>query len=150
MPVLYKQINPSLHAKSRLGFFDLLYPLVADLSRFTTLIHGVRQLDIVKFALPLAKISFHPIFAVVGKHTNFFEAFRVASQPFINLCSPGNSCASKPACLGKSLNIADFPDIPDKLSCLELTDPAHIFVLKFGGVVWCFFGDLDVVWVRFA
>ena len=80
MPVLYKLTNPSLHAKSRLGFFDLLYPLVAD---------------------------------------------RPGSQPFINLCSPGNSCASKPVCLGKSLNIADFPDIPDKLSCLELTEPAH-------------------------
>ena len=29
MPVLYKQKNPSLQVKSRLGFFDLLYPLVA-------------------------------------------------------------------------------------------------------------------------
>ena len=44
--------------------------------------NGVWQLDIVKFALPLAKISFHPIFAVVGKHTNFFEAFQAASQPY--------------------------------------------------------------------
>ena len=54
-------------------------------TRLTTLIHGVRQLDIVKFVLPLAKISFHPIFAVVGKHTNFFEAFQAASQPFIKI-----------------------------------------------------------------
>ena len=30
MLVLYKKINPSLHAKSRLGFFDLLYPIVVD------------------------------------------------------------------------------------------------------------------------
>jgi hypothetical protein len=36
------------------------------------LIHGVQQLDIVKFALPLEKISFHPIFSAVGKHCNFF------------------------------------------------------------------------------
>ena len=43
---------------------------------------GVRQLDIVKFALPLAKISFHPIFSAVGKHTNFFEASQAALQPF--------------------------------------------------------------------
>ncbi|OUZ18675.1 hypothetical protein A5869_000316 [Enterococcus cecorum] len=42
----------------------------------------VQQLDIVKFALPLVKISFHPIFSVVGKHTNFFEASRAASQPY--------------------------------------------------------------------
>ena len=48
----------------------------------TTLLDGVRQLDIVKFALPLAKISFHPIFAVVGKHTNFFVSVQAASQPY--------------------------------------------------------------------
>ena len=71
-------------------------------------IDGVRQLDIVKFALPLAKISFHPIFAVVGKHTNFFEAFQAASQPCFNLCSPGNSCASKPPWLEKSLTLRTF------------------------------------------
>ncbi len=63
MPVLYKLTNPSLHAKSRLGFFDLLYPLVA---------------------------------------------VRVDSQPFINLCSPGNSCASKPPWLEKSLTLRTF------------------------------------------
>ena len=45
-------------------------------------IDGVRQLDIVKFALPLAKISFHPIFAVVGKHTNFSMSGQATSQPF--------------------------------------------------------------------
>ncbi len=43
---------------------------------------GVQLLDIVKFALSLEKISFHPIFAVLGKHTNFFEASQAASQPF--------------------------------------------------------------------
>ena len=48
-------------------------------------IDGVRQLDIVKFALPLAKISFHPIFAVVGKHTNFFMSGRAASQPYLTV-----------------------------------------------------------------
>ena len=48
-------------------------------------IDGVWQLDIVKFALPLAKISFHPIFAVVGKHTNFFMSKQAASQPFIKI-----------------------------------------------------------------
>ncbi len=45
-------------------------------------IDGVRQLDIVKFALPLEKISFHPIFSAEGKHTNFFMSGQVASQPF--------------------------------------------------------------------
>ena len=34
-------------------------------------IDGVWQLDIVKFALPLDKISFHPILSAEGKHTNF-------------------------------------------------------------------------------
>ncbi|CAI3360274.1 hypothetical protein CIRMBP1292_01645 [Enterococcus cecorum] len=43
---------------------------------------GVQQLDIVKFALPLVKISFHPIFSAVGKHTNFFMSGRAASRPF--------------------------------------------------------------------
>ncbi len=51
----------------------------------TTLLDGVRQLDIVKFALPLAKISFHPIFAVVGKHTNFFMSVQAASQPYFSI-----------------------------------------------------------------
>ncbi len=55
----------------------------------TTLLDGVRQLDTVKFALPLAKISFHPIFAVVGKHRNFFEAFRAASQPYFTTLFDG-------------------------------------------------------------
>lgn len=63
MPVLYKLKNPSLHAKSRLGFFDLLYPLVA---------------------------------------------VRPSSQPCFNLCSPGNSCASKPPWLEKSLTLRTF------------------------------------------
>ena len=49
------------------------------------LIHGVQQLDIVKFALPLEKISFHPIFSAVGKHTNFFMSNQAASQPFISM-----------------------------------------------------------------
>ena len=48
----------------------------------TTLLDSVRQLDIVKFALTLAKISFHPIFAVVGKHTNFFMSGQAASRPY--------------------------------------------------------------------
>ena len=42
----------------------------------------VQQLDIVKFALPLVKISFHPIFSAIGKHTNFFETSRAALQPY--------------------------------------------------------------------
>ena len=45
---------------------------------------GVQQLDIVKFALPLMKISFHPIFSAVGKHTNFFEALQAASRPYFD------------------------------------------------------------------
>ncbi|KLO71875.1 hypothetical protein AA987_02885 [Enterococcus cecorum] len=44
-------------------------------------VHGVQQLDIVKFALPLEKISFHPIFSAVGKHTNFFMSEQAASRP---------------------------------------------------------------------
>ena len=59
------------------------YPLVADQVDSQPFIHGVQQLDIVKFALPLVKISFHPIFSAVGKHTNFFMSVRAASQPFI-------------------------------------------------------------------
>ena len=35
-----------------------------------------------KFALPLVKISFHPIFSAIGKHTNFFMSYRAASQPY--------------------------------------------------------------------
>ena len=42
----------------------------------------VQQLDIVKFALPLVKISFHPIFSAEGKHTNFFMSYQTASQPY--------------------------------------------------------------------
>ena len=41
----------------------------------------VQRLDIVKFALQLVKISFHPIFSAVGKHTNFFEALQAALRP---------------------------------------------------------------------
>ena len=44
-------------------------------------IDGVWQLDIVKFTLTLEKISFHPIFSAVGKHTNFFMSNQVALQP---------------------------------------------------------------------
>ena len=44
-------------------------------------IDGVWQLDIVKFALTLEKISFHPIFSVGGKHTNFFMFNQVTLQP---------------------------------------------------------------------
>ena len=47
--------------------FDMLQK-----SRFMTFIRGVQQLDIVKFALPLVKISFHLIFSAVGEHKNFF------------------------------------------------------------------------------
>ncbi len=49
----------------------------------TTMIDGVQQLDIVKFALPLDKISFHPILSAEGKHTNFFMSGRAASQPYL-------------------------------------------------------------------
>ena len=35
-----------------------------------------------KFALPFVKISFHPIFSTVGRHTNFFMSYRAASQPY--------------------------------------------------------------------
>ena len=48
------------------------------------LVIGVQQLDIVKFALPLVKISFHPIFSAVGKHTNFFMSEQAASRPQLN------------------------------------------------------------------
>ena len=44
-------------------------------------IDGVWQLDIVKFALPLEKISFHPILSAEGKYTNFFLSEQAASQP---------------------------------------------------------------------
>ena len=64
---------------------------------------GVQQLDIVKFALPLVKISFHPIFSVVGKHTNFFEASRAASQPYFDGVQRLATSTYKPARLGKSL-----------------------------------------------
>ncbi len=46
-------------------------------------LYGVQQLDIVKFALPLVKISFHPIFPAGGKHTNFFEASQAALRPLL-------------------------------------------------------------------
>ncbi len=49
MPVLYKLTNPSLHAKSRLGFFDLLYPIVADrpgLQPFINLCSAARHCEI--------------------------------------------------------------------------------------------------------
>ncbi|WP_113785102.1 hypothetical protein [Enterococcus cecorum] len=57
--------------------------LVADQAASQPFIDGVQLLDIVKFALPLEKISFHPIFSAVGKHTNFFMSDQAASQPFI-------------------------------------------------------------------
>ena len=44
-------------------------------------IDGVWQLDIVKFALQLDKISFHPILSAEGKYTNFFLSEQAASQP---------------------------------------------------------------------
>ena len=53
-------------------------------SRLTSFIlYGVQQLDIVKFALPLVKISFHPIFPARGKHTNFFMSEQAASRPLL-------------------------------------------------------------------
>ncbi len=52
-------------------------------TRLTSFIDGAQQLDIVKFALPLVKISFHPIFQAVGKHTNFFMSNQAASRPFL-------------------------------------------------------------------
>ena len=63
----------------------------------------VQRPDIVKFALPLVKISFHPIFSAVGKHTNFFEASRAASRPCFDGVQRLATSAYKPARLGKSL-----------------------------------------------
>ncbi len=59
--------------------------MLADQVDLQPFIHGVQQLDIVKFALPLAKISFHPIFSVAGEHTNFFMSGRAASQPYLTV-----------------------------------------------------------------
>ncbi len=64
---------------------------------------GVQQLDIVKFALPLVKISFHSIFSAVGKYTNFFEASQAASQPYFDGVQRLATSTYKPARLGKSL-----------------------------------------------
>ena len=57
----------------------------------------VQQLDIVKFALPLVKISFHPILPAGGKHTNFFEASQAASRPSTSLllCFFGFACVAR-------------------------------------------------------
>ncbi|MCJ0601056.1 hypothetical protein, partial [Enterococcus cecorum] len=64
------------------------YPCLICVRRITSLIIGVQQLDIVKFALPLEKISFHPIFSAVGKHTNFFmsdQLFHILKKsPYAN------------------------------------------------------------------
>ncbi len=58
---------------------------------------GVQQLDIVKFALPLVKISFHPIFSAGGKHTNFFMSEQAASRPSTSLllCFFGFACVAR-------------------------------------------------------
>ena len=55
-------------------------------------IDGVWQLDIVKFALPLDKISFHPILSAEGKYTNFFLSEQAASQPLS--CKTFSVCAT--------------------------------------------------------
>ena len=54
---------------------------------------------------------------------------RVASHPLFNLCSAGSSCASKPACLGKSLNTMDFPDIPETLAAWSCSTRLTSFIL---------------------
>ncbi|MDK2843546.1 MAG: hypothetical protein PWP69_338 [Enterococcus sp.] len=89
--ICVQRLATSEHKPARLGKSLLLglsrrsgqtYPLVADRVASQPLFDGVQQLDIVKFALPLVKISFHPIFSAVGKHENFFEASQAASRPY--------------------------------------------------------------------
>ena len=70
--------EPLLHFHL-IAFIYRATQLMSDQATSHPLLICIRQLDIVKFALPLAKISLHPIFAVVGKHTNFFEASQAAS-----------------------------------------------------------------------
>ena len=70
-PSRYQSTIYSENSPFRLWLTDPLHILVI----------GVQQLDIVKFALPLVKISFHPIFSAVGKHTNFFMSEQAASRP---------------------------------------------------------------------
>ncbi|CAI3309957.1 hypothetical protein CIRMBP1197_00635 [Enterococcus cecorum] len=64
-PFIYLSLAEK-NSVSQVNFFGKPYP----------------QLDIVKFALPFEKISFHPIFAVVGKQTNFFMSGQAASRPY--------------------------------------------------------------------
>ena len=77
--------------------------IVADRVDLQPYFDGVRQLDIVKLALPLEKIYFHPIFSVVGKHTNFFMSAQAASQPYFDGVNRLATSAYKPPRLGKSL-----------------------------------------------
>ncbi len=86
-----QRLATSAYKPARLGKSLLLglsrrsgqtYPLVADRVASQPYFDGVQQLDIVKFTLPHEKISFHPIFSAVGKHTNFFMSGRAASRPF--------------------------------------------------------------------
>ena len=57
----------------------------------------------------------------LSKMTNrlFFREYRLPHN-LDRRCSKGSYIASKPACLGKSLNMKDFPAIPDKLSFLGI------------------------------
>ena len=50
-------------------------------------------------------------------------------RPLFNLCSAGSSYASKPACLGKSLNTMDFPDIPETLAAWSCSTRLTSFIL---------------------
>ena len=57
----------------------------------------------------------------------FFREYRLSHNLDIDgvwqldrRCLKGSYLASKPACLGKSLNMMDFPAIPDKFSFLGI------------------------------
>ena len=83
-PFYHKTQKQAIQQSRTACFFDLIYELDRRpfaKTRLTSLLIGVQQLDIVKFALPLEKISFHPIFSMEGKHTNFFMSYQAASRP---------------------------------------------------------------------
>ena len=71
----------SLHVWESLCFSD--FPDVLD----NLILLGINQLNTRKIHPSAKKISFHPIFSAVGKHTNFFEAFRAASRPYFTYAS---------------------------------------------------------------
>ena len=92
-----------------------------------------------KFALPLEKISFHPIFSAVGKHTNFFEAFRAASQPLFDGVQRLTTSAYKPVRLGKSLLLGlsrrsgqPYPLVAEQVA----SQPLFIFCAWAADVFW--------------